>query len=121
MFWNIFYACCIIFYYLLIKKCFLKEEKGKVRLLLWSLFINPVTLYYVLTSGTALALKPIRRIIAASYNRVAGIALVMAVVSIFYVLAIFLLSDRMGKWLRAYNRPLVTFVFLMYSVIFSFR
>ena len=119
MFWNIFYACCIIFYYLLIKKCFLKEEKGKVRLLLWSLFINPVTLYYVLTSGTALALKPIRRIIAASYNRVAGIALVMAVVSIFYVLAIFLLSDRMGKWLRAYNRPLVTFVFLMYSVIFS--
>ena len=119
LFWYAFLACCIILFGLSLKKCFLKEEKGKVRLFIWTLFINPVTLFFGLSTGIILALRPVLRIFGIEYNSFAGIVLAMSAASIFYVLSIFLFSNRMAKRLRAYNRQLVTFVFLMYSVVFS--
>jgi serine phosphatase RsbU (regulator of sigma subunit) len=115
----IFTVWCVVLYYCSIRKCFLREGKSKGKLLLLTLFVNPVTPYFVLLFGIGLAVRPIFAIFGMEYNSKAGFLLTLSIVSVFYVVLIFLFSRITGKWLHAHNRELVTFVSLMYGVAFS--
>ena len=115
---NIFLVVCFILYYFSIRKCFLKDKKHSVKLFFATLVANPITLYFVSAFGIAALLRVILPIFNLEYNSDAEILFTMFIVSVFYAGSIYLFSNLIGKWLGAYNRQLVTFVSLMFGVIF---
>ena len=117
---NIFEFCfmfwCIVLLYLSLKKCFLKNRKGKVRLFFIILLTNPFVLYLVSLYAFSFAFAVILSVFN-SENANPGIVVISG--SVIYMLLTFLFSRLVGKWLKAPNRSLVTFVYLMFGVIFS--
>ena len=49
---GIFVICFVILYYLSVKKCFWRRDKGRGKLLLLTLAANPILLWVVTTIGT---------------------------------------------------------------------
>lgn len=124
---NIFDLCfmfwCIVLLYLSLKKCFLKNRKGKVRLFLISAFTNPLVLSLVSVYAMSFPLYTVIFVFnLEDYIKTnQGTILIIAVItgSFLYMLLTFLFSRLVGKWLKAPNRSLVTFVYLMFGVFFS--
>ncbi len=114
----IFFVWCIILYYFSIKKCFLKGNKSKGKLFALTLFANPATLYILSLFGMMPVYHAVLPLFNIEYTSQLGLSINSSVSSIVYVLLIFLFSNLVGKWLGAHNRQLVTFVSLMYGVLF---
>ena len=117
MFW------CIVLLYLSLKKCFLKDKKGKVRLFLITVFTNPLVLYFVSLYVMATLMWVIGTIFGFNNYLKENVRfyLISYVVSgsLMFLLLTFLFSRLVGKWLKVPNRSLVTFVYLMFGVFFS--
>ena len=118
-----FIIWCIVLLYLSLKKCFLKGKKGSVRLLLITVFTNPLVLYFVSLYAMIIPIVVILLIFnLGNYaNTNSGILLIIQIISgsIIYMLLTFLFSRLVGKWLKVPNKSLVTFVYLMFGVFFS--
>ena len=121
---NIFDVCymlwCIVLLYLSLKKCFLKNRKGKVRLFLISAFTNPLVMYFVSFYSMIIPIAVVIFVFnLEDYNQ--GTILIISVItgSFLYMFLTLMFSRLVGKWLKAPNRSLVTFVYLMFGVFFS--
>ena len=112
-------ALIIIMYYASIKKCFWKRENGKGKLFLMTLLVNPVLLYVsalciIAIIGNVFDLRVKLNMDLTIYRSYCAI-----ICTVIYVTLILVLSDLFGKWLDAPNRELVSFVTMIFSVIFS--
>ena len=121
---NIFDLCfmlwCIVLLYLSLKKCFLKNRKGKVRLFLISAFTNPLVMFFVSFYAMIIPLGAVISVFnLEDYNQ--GTIFIISVItgSFLYMFLTLMFSRLVGKWLKAPNRSLVTFVYLMFGVFFS--
>ena len=124
---NIFDSCfmlwCIVLLYLSLKKCFLKNRKGKVRLFLISAFTNPLVMYFVSLYAVIIPLSAVLFILnLGDYVKTnPGTINIIQIItgSFLYMFLTLMFSRLVGKWLKAPNRSLVTFVYLMFGVFFS--
>ena len=114
----IFFVWVIILYYFSIRKCFLKENKSKGKLFALTLFTNPATLYILSLFGMMPVYYAVLPLFNIEYTSQLGLSINSSISSVIYVVLILLFSKLVGKWLGAYNRQLVTFVSLMYGVLF---
>lgn len=114
---------CIVLLYLSLKKCFLKGKKGKIRLFFITLFTNPFVLYFVSVYATGIAIWIIILIMGneSIFKADNNLFLIIDIISggLIFILLSFLFSRLIGKWLKAPNISLVTFVYLMFGVLFS--
>lgn len=112
-----------VLFYLSIRKCFWKGDKSRFRLFLVTVFVNPFSIWLVTTvTGPAALLK----LIVNGYIKVGSqtvrdqiVTAVMFLSSIVFLALVFLVSGLIAKWLDSPNRELMTYVFLMHSVLIS--
>lgn len=118
----------IIMFYISLKKCFLREGQSKVKLFFLTLFTNPMVLFtvsllasvvaefllFVLFTGKDLA-SVSNQFDEDAYTPLAGIV----IGGCLFILLAILFSRLIGKWLKTPNKSLVSFVYLMYAVIFG--
>ena len=107
----LFIICFTALYYLSIKKCFWRKEKGRGKLFLMTLAANPILLWLVTTFSGAMTLG--------FFQEKIDILLSMTISTILYLLLVFICSRAMAKKYDVFNRSFVTFVSLMFSVIWS--
>ena len=121
---NIIY---ILVFYISLKICFLREGKSKVMFFVLVLLTNPVTIFpvslvlgifvekiiYIISSDGSFV-DPIKRV---SENDMPLSLFLLA--GFIFILLILLFSHLMGRWLKAHNISLVTFVYLMFGVVCS--
>lgn len=116
----------IIMFYLSLKKCFLEDKKRSVKLFFLALVTNPMVLFLVslvlaiLFEGlimTAVTGKDFTYIVNEAVNDQAmSLAWTLMGGFLYIVLTIFF-SLLIGKWLKAPNISMVTFIYLMFAVI----
>ncbi len=126
-----FHVFLFILFYQSLKKCFLKEGESKGKLFFLSLVTNPLLVFAIMviaTGGMMFAVIALQKGISLKDFSVVGYfnavvndadlssALVLIAIIIF-ILVIISISYLVGKRLKAYNKSLVTFVYLMFSVI----
>ena len=118
----LFFPYFILLFYLSLKCCFWREGKSKRKLFVLTLLANPLSLYLlmlllsiVLSTVVLFVMDPDH------YMDLANTKAFMLVISLagwgFFFVMMFLDAYFIGKWLKAYNKSLVVFVFLMYSVL----
>ena len=107
----LFIICFVTLFYLSVRKCFWRKDKGRGKLFFMTLAANPILLWFVTTFAAAMALG--------LFQEKVDILLSMTVSTILYLLLVFLCSRAMAKKLAVFNRSFVTFVCLMFSVIWS--
>ena len=118
---TVYLIWLILLYYLAIKKCFWKKEKGRIRLFFVTLVLNPIV-FFALSAyvGPRLFALPLR-LFGLSTERTPGHIGINSVWMFFsgiiIVLLIYLFSGLIAKWLEVPNREFVTFVGLMHSVV----
>ena len=118
----VYLAFFITLFCLSIRKCFWKGGKSGICLFFLTLFTNPFTLYCASFFSVRLLLSVIfqKSVISSDSDYdIRFVVLSMSISTVIYIVLIFLLSDLFAKWLNALNRKLVTYVFLMFSVIVS--
>ncbi len=107
----LFIVCFFVLYFLSVKRCFWRKEKGLGKLFFVTLAANPILLWLVTTfTGT---------LIMAVFQQEINVMLSMTFSTVLYLVLIFLCSHLIAKKLDVFNRPFVTFVSLMFSVIWS--
>ncbi len=124
----LFYILYIILLYFSLKKCFLREGRSKAGLFFMSLITNPflVFMLMVLISTLAVFLMELMKlgieaIADTDWNyltndRFYG-SLIVLISSALFIAVILPISYLMGIFLKAYNRSMVMFVYIMFSVI----
>ena len=130
IFAYLFYLLYIILFYISLKRCFLRDGYSKVKLFFLSLITNP---FFVFVAGLVLSFiivfcrevfksdPGIEAIATTDYtylitDRFYG-PLIVLIASVIFLALIIPISYLMGKYLKAYNRSMVMFVYIMYSVI----
>ena len=108
---GIFVICFVILYYLSVRKCFWRGDKGKGKLFFLTLTANPILVWLVTTIAGAA--------VTGFFQIDTNILLIMSISSVLYLLLIFVCSRRIEKKLDVFNRSYVTFVTLMFSVVWS--
>ncbi len=133
LFGFLFYVFFIILFFLSLKKCFYREGYGKVKLFCLSLLTNPFFVFFVLTLISTIivfiwqALKSDLGIMALG-NREYGeflatdqyfSSLIILITTLLFFALIIPISFLMGKSLKAYNKSMVMFVYIMFSVLIT--
>ena len=108
---GVFLICFIILYYLSVQKCFWRKDKGKGKLFLLTLAANPVLLWLVTTLAVVFAIGLFRKEVPVLPS--------MSISTVLYLALIFVCSRWIAKRLDVFNQSFVTFVTLMFSVIWS--
>ncbi len=108
---GIFLICFITLYFLSVKKCFWRKDRGIGKLFLLTLAANPVLLWLVTTVAVAFILG--------FFQEEISILPSMSISTVLYLVLIFVCSRRIAKKLDVFNPPFVTFVSLMFSVVWS--
>lgn len=129
IFGYLFYIVYIVLFYASLKICFSKGGKGSARLFFLSLFTNPLILFVASVLMTILAAvlcevfksgkttqAEVRDYTYHLINDSFFISVSLLIGSIISVLLILLISFLVGKHLKAYNRSLVMFVYVMFTV-----
>ena len=114
---TVYLIWLILLYYLAIKKCFLKKEKGRIKLFLVTLVFNPIALFSLTSFLTPRLVSKLLQIMGITPDQDQIASFCMFISGIIIVLLIYLCSNLIAKWLEAPNRELVTFVSLMHSVV----
>ena len=125
----LFYIFYIILFYLSLKKCFLKDGHSKVRLFFLSLITNPffVFLVMILISTSIVYIQQVMKydpgleaLSNTDYSYLATdqffSSLIVLITSVLFIIVIIPISYLMGIYLKAYNRSMVIFVYIMFSV-----
>ncbi len=126
----LFYISFTIIFYISLKKCFLREGESKVKLFFWSLLTNPFVVFllaviisliviviYTVCNGNASGLGNNDTDSAFWRNELLYSNVAVFIASILFTFLMILFSYLMGKALKAYNKSLVMFVYLTFSVI----
>lgn len=125
---NIFTILYIVMFFVSIKKCFLREKKNRVKLFFLTFVTNPIMVFIVtfvtamiscgliwaLISGNTMS----QGINEAIYGDTFSLQITMVGGMMFIALSI-LFSHLIGRWLKAPNVSMVTFIYLMFSVIYG--
>lgn len=122
----------IILFYLSIKKCFWQSGKSRILLFFVSFFTNPFIVYvaiYFIMAIVSTGIKifyavfmgiddvdALTDIIKQSASP-SSLSIDLAVSWFIYLLFMFLFAYLIGKWLKAPNKSLVIFVYLLFSII----
>lgn len=127
----LYFVSLIIAFYLSLKKCFLRDGKSKVKMFFLSLLTNPYIVFWV-TAYTLIVVVSVCLYLSRpnelldknlGSNLILGViysSWVVMICSLMFVITVILVSLLVGKMLRAHNKLLVVFVYLMFSVIFAF-
>lgn len=119
------YVCYIILFYASLKRCFLKDGYSKVKLFFLSLITNPFFVFIasVFLSTIIIFVREMQKVgkDAASAtdfanNQVYG-SLIVLLSTLIFIMIIMPISYLMGKYLKAYNKSLVMFVYIIFSVV----
>ena len=120
----IFYTIFVILFYHSLGKCFLKEGKSKSKLLLRSLFTNPLVCYFeaiLVVSAIICIMQALgAEELAESMMKMVeleGKTVTFSLASVIYLIMLFFFAKNTAKWLETQGKPLVIFVYLMYGVI----
>lgn len=124
----LFYILYIILFYFSLKKCFLREGYSKVKLFFLSLLTNPFFLFMAMIwVSTAIVLimevskYDLDALDSVDWDYLATdqfySSLIVLITSALYIVTILPISYLMGKSLKAFNRSMVMFVYIMFSVI----
>ncbi len=128
LFGYLFYVFYIILFYLSLKRCFLRDGYSKVRLFFLSLITNPFLVILVMfwPSFLIVYLQEVKKYSHEAYETIDWsyletdqdyISLVLLIAIVLFVAAIIPISYLVGKSLKAYNRSMVMFVYIMFSVL----
>ncbi len=117
----VFIIMSVIMFYLTLKKCFLQEDRSKVKLFLLSVIINP----YAALIGTIICVSIIGLFVPGFLERAANKELftswsflwICIAVSLAFIIVCILYSVLLGKWLRVNSMLPVLFIYLMFSSI----
>ena len=108
---SLFVICFIILFFLSFKKCFWRKEKGKGKLFFITLAANPILLWLMTTVVVAFVLG--------MFQENVDVLPSMSISTVLYMTLIFVCSRWIAKKLDVYNGSFVTFVSLMFSVVWS--
>ena len=126
---DVFYLLYIILFYISMKKCFLREGKSKGKLLLITLFTNPITIIMasvlaviicgVLDLSISTGMDPVSAFaVYETIDEYSNDILMTLISSFIYTSLIILFSRLIGKWLKTHNISLVTFIYLIFTILF---
>ena len=123
--YAIFIVIYVIMFYLSLKKCFLREGKSRSGLVVRAIFTNPITLYtvsqiVVVILGTLIGVFSglDEATILSELTSVSLLSVSMTTIgAVLLVLLSIRCSLSVGKWLEAPNVSLVTFVYIIFTVI----
>ena len=124
----LFYILYIILFYFSLKKCFLREGYSKVKLFFLSLLTNPFFLFIAMiyVSTTIVIIMELSKydldaLDSVDWDYLATDqfygSLIVLITSALFIVTILPISYLMGKSLKAFNRSMVMFVYIMFSVI----
>ena len=117
----VYFIWLILLYYLAIKKCFWKREKGRIKLFFVTLVLNPIAFFTLAAFAGPRLFSLLLQVFGLSTERLPGHiginSIWMFFSGIIIVLLIYLFSGLIAKWLEVPNREFVTFVGLMHSVV----
>ena len=132
LFGHLFYICYIILFYISLKRCFLKEGYSRVKLFFLSLITNPFFMFIVsvILSSSIVFIRYMLKsdlglddLATIDYGFLATdkfySSVIVLIASIIFIIVIIPISYLMGKSLKAYNRSLVMFVYVMFSVMIT--
>jgi len=105
----------IFVFYISLKKCFLREGKSKILLFILSLVTNPMTLFLVSFVVSFIVERLIRGRQAEIVETLSLTAYVFG--GVLFISMIIIFSGLVGRWLKAYNISLMTFLYLMFGVV----
>lgn len=118
---TVYLIWLILLYYLAIKKCFWKKEKGRIKLFFVTMVLNPITFFSLSAFAGPRLFSLLLQVFGLSTERLPGHIGINSVWMFFsgiiIVLLIFLFSNLTAKWLEVPNREFVTFAGLMHSVV----
>ncbi len=127
LFEYLFYILYIILFYISLKRCFYRDGYGKVRLFFLSLITNPLfvfcgsaffsTIIVFTRAKSDLGVQAFGNLNLAT-DQFYG-SLIVLITSILSIVLIMPISYLMGKFLKAYNKSMVMFVYIMFSVIIA--
>ena len=128
LFEYIFYVCYIVLYYVSLKKCFLREGYSKAKLFFLALITNPffMFLFSTIISALIVYINEWSKLGFQNIDAMNNISLdtdpvfssiIVFIGTIIFLLASFLISYLLGRSLKAYNKSMVMFVYVMFSVI----
>lgn len=122
----IFKIFFFVFFYLSIKKAFLKEKKGSVKLFFLTLLTNPYLLFVVVLLVTfiiggvfsvILTSGDLKKTLDYLSETAASSSIIVLFGGFIYTILMISFSYLIGKWLKAHNISLVTFIYLMFSIV----
>lgn len=105
----------IFVFYISLKKCFLREGKSKILLFILSVVTNPMTLFLVSFVVSFIVERLIRGRQAEIVETLSLTAYVFG--GVLFISMIIIFSGLVGRWLKAYNISLMTFLYLMFGVV----
>ncbi|SCY49285.1 diguanylate cyclase (GGDEF) domain-containing protein [Lachnospiraceae bacterium XPB1003] len=105
----------IFVFYISLKKCFLREGKSKILLFILSVVTNPMTLFLVSFVVSFIVERIIRGRQAEIVETLSLTAYVLG--GVLFISMIIIFSGLVGRWLKAYNISLMTFLYLMFGVV----
>ena len=113
---------CSILFYFSIKRCFWNGKKSRVKLALLSFLTYPIVIYFVINIPSGILQKSLLSS-SAGFEKTVVKCMLMLITTVVYLLLIVYISGLMGKWLKTPNKSLVTYVYIMNSIIvfMSFR
>ncbi len=125
LFGYLFYIFYIILFYISLKRCFYRDGYGKVRLFFLSLITNPLLILCGLAffSTIIVYIGEVQKsdlgaqVVGNLANDPYYGSLIVLITSILSIVVILPISYLMGKSLKAYNKSMVMFVYIMFSVI----
>ncbi len=130
LFGYLFYIFYIILFYISLKRCFLKDGYSKVKLFILSLITNPFFVFFGTVFVSTLLLlvhevlksdqgMQVQKNTVYEYlaNNTYYASLIVLIAAALFILVIMPISYLMGRSLKAYNRSMVMFVYIMFSVI----
>lgn len=105
----------IFVFYISLKKCFLREGKSRILLFILSVVTNPMTLFLVSFVVSFIVERLIRGRQAEIVETLSLTAYVFG--GVLFISMIIISSGLVGRWLKAYNISLMTFLYLMFGVV----
>ncbi len=124
--YGVFVIFFIILHYVSMRKCFRRGNKNRVIYFLLTMITDPMLSYVLATFALMLPLRLAAEVPGVDEKLLNGdtffmtaVVITFTLIGIIYTFFIFLFSWILAKWLNVPNKPLVTFVSLIYGVLFS--
>lgn len=120
----VFFVVFYILFYLSVKRCFLKDNKSKVKLVFLTLLTNPIVSIFACQFPALVVVGFYEGFVGTveEFTIDASLQMVIAITTtIFYIPLVLLSAWLVGKWLGIKKKAPLVYLYVMYNTFFVFQ